>query len=410
MAEIRLPVVTSRSELLGLLTEACELEHGLLCSYLYSAFTIKQDLAEGDLTWQQLQMVRKWAAQIYFVASQEMLHLSQAWNLLAAIGGTPYYLRPNFPQGSKYYPLNLPLKLERFGVSSIRRFVFYERPLGVAPDMYFAKELDLAEADGSLPSYRTVGELYSIILSGFMNIPEAQLFIGAPERQVGRELVDFPTIVKVVDRATAKAAIDEITEQGEGLATDRQDSHFGMFKNILHDLEVERAKSEEVGLVFEPARACLENPVARYRSDYGAPKGTLIEDPYTQEVAELFDSIYGLMLRTLAYVFSNSTGDMTTLIDFSRLSIIVMPTVLKPLGEALTLMNAGGRHAGKTAGPSFAMSRHVLLQADPSTARAVVRERLSELSAAAIELAARDGAPDQLVRSSENLRSLGIGG
>jgi hypothetical protein len=90
-----------RSALLSLLTEACELEHALACTYLYAAFTLKQDLNEGGLDWRQLQKVRFWAAQLYFIASQEMLHLAQVWNLQAAIGGTPYYLRPNFPQSSK---------------------------------------------------------------------------------------------------------------------------------------------------------------------------------------------------------------------------------------------------------------------------------------------------------------------
>ena len=39
--------IRSRSELLKLLSEACELEHGLACSYLYAAFSLKQDLGEA---------------------------------------------------------------------------------------------------------------------------------------------------------------------------------------------------------------------------------------------------------------------------------------------------------------------------------------------------------------------------
>ena len=89
----------SRSALISLLSEACELEHGLACSYLYSAFTLKQSVSEKDLTWQEFQALRIWAGQLYFIASQEMLHLSQAWNLLTAIGGTPYYMRPEFSPG-----------------------------------------------------------------------------------------------------------------------------------------------------------------------------------------------------------------------------------------------------------------------------------------------------------------------
>src|SRR5258706_1202364 len=112
-------LIKSRSDLMSLLTEACELEHGLACSYLYAAFTLRQNIFETangvdapPLTSEQLQAIRRWAGQLYFIASQEMMHLSQVWNLLSAIGGVPYYMRPNFPQGHKYYPIDLPLKLD----------------------------------------------------------------------------------------------------------------------------------------------------------------------------------------------------------------------------------------------------------------------------------------------------------
>ena len=55
----------SRSDLLSLLSEACELEHGLACSYLFTAFTVKSDVSEGGLTERQLQRVRGWAEHIY---------------------------------------------------------------------------------------------------------------------------------------------------------------------------------------------------------------------------------------------------------------------------------------------------------------------------------------------------------
>src|SRR6516165_7495101 len=120
--------IRSRSDLLKLLCEAAELEHGIACSYLYAGFSLKRDLSEGGMTWQEQQMVWRWAAQIYFIASQEMLHLALVWNLTTAIGGTPYYLRPNFPQEPSYYPLKVPLALEPFGLRSLRRFILYEHP------------------------------------------------------------------------------------------------------------------------------------------------------------------------------------------------------------------------------------------------------------------------------------------
>jgi hypothetical protein len=89
----------------------------------------KREISEGGMTsWEEQQKVRRWAAQLYFIASQEMLHLALVWNLTTAIGGTPYYMRPNFPQDSKYYPINIPIELEPFGSRSLRRFTLYEHP------------------------------------------------------------------------------------------------------------------------------------------------------------------------------------------------------------------------------------------------------------------------------------------
>ena len=75
-------IISSRSDLMSLLTEACELEHGLACTYLYAAFTLRQSVFEAaessdnnQLSSEQFQAIRKWAGQLYFIASQEMMHL-----------------------------------------------------------------------------------------------------------------------------------------------------------------------------------------------------------------------------------------------------------------------------------------------------------------------------------------------
>jgi hypothetical protein len=409
------PTIDTRTELLSLLSEACELEHGLACSYLYSAFTLKQDLVEGGLTWEQLQKVRLWAAQIYFVASEEMLHLAQAWNLLAAIGGTPYYMRPNFPQGTKYYSINAPLELEPFGRRALQRFKYYEHPMEVSSERSFFKELGVEKGEAAGPGFRTVGELYHLIASGFRAIPEKELFIGDPRRQVGEVLADFPDIIAVHDRESALRAIGQITEQGEGTLKDRADCHFGMFLEILRQYEDELRAS---GGAFVPARDTIENPVARLRGDYGVPvgrgreehsplRGNLIEDEYSKRVASLFDSAYVLMLRMLSYVFSNSMADPALLRAFSQTAIRMMPVVIKPLGEALTLLPAGEKYGSKKAGPAFGMTRHVPFSPDPEDARTLAQEGLAELTLEASEIAARPGAPPQLQRAAESLKELG---
>jgi len=45
--------IENRSQLIYLLTEAAELEHGVMCLYLFASFSIKRDVKEG-LTEEQL--------------------------------------------------------------------------------------------------------------------------------------------------------------------------------------------------------------------------------------------------------------------------------------------------------------------------------------------------------------------
>ena len=84
--------VESREELVYLLGEACELEHGLLCEYLYAQFSLKRSVAEG-VTPEQLARIQAWEAAIIDVVKQEMLHLALATNILTAIGAAPIAVR-----------------------------------------------------------------------------------------------------------------------------------------------------------------------------------------------------------------------------------------------------------------------------------------------------------------------------
>ena len=66
--------IDTREELINALTEAAELEHGLLCQYLFAAFSMKKHPSE-DVTWSQLELVRSWETHILRVAREEMAHL-----------------------------------------------------------------------------------------------------------------------------------------------------------------------------------------------------------------------------------------------------------------------------------------------------------------------------------------------
>jgi len=104
----------SREELVYLLSQASELEHGLMCEYLFAMFSLKRQAKEGPST-DQLEAAGRWDRMISGVAAQEMLHLALVSNLLTAVGAVPHFERPNFPQQAKYYPPGVQLALVPFG-------------------------------------------------------------------------------------------------------------------------------------------------------------------------------------------------------------------------------------------------------------------------------------------------------
>ena len=382
----------SRARLLSLLTEACELEHGLACSYLFSAFSIKQDLSEGGLDWKQLQTARLWASELYMVAAEEMLHLAQAWNILSAAGGAPYYMRPNFPQSRTYYGFDLPLALEPFGVSALRRFILYETP---ADQITLPPDDTLDDAPGR---YRSVGELYDRISKQIKSLPEGTLFFPGAQGEMGPEFAHFPGIIPVRDTASALAAIEMITEQGEGTSCDRGDSHYAVFRRTLKALLAEQQQDP----TFEPARPVLENPVPRIRGDWNSPgKVNLIRDPFASQTSDLFDDVYSLMLRLLQHAFTQGPASPTAAV-FCNVAINAMTMVLKPLGEALAMMPSG-RGDGSRAGASFGLTRHVSLPPSDEIAVVVASERARELAAVAAAMAGKEAAPPQLAVAAKNL-------
>jgi hypothetical protein len=130
-------MIDTREELINSLYEAAELEHGLLVQYLFSAFTLKRREDEGITKVQQL-LITDWEKAILRVAHQEMYHLANVCNLLSAVGASPQFSRPNFPQPmKKYYPFDF--QLERLNDNSLYRFIIFELPEGEPPPLRLLK-------------------------------------------------------------------------------------------------------------------------------------------------------------------------------------------------------------------------------------------------------------------------------
>jgi len=123
-------VVAHREQLWWLLAEAAQLEHMIMCEYLYAEFSLKDGSGDG-LTAGQAEAVGRWRTTLREIAVEEMLHLALVSNLMTAIGAAPVFGRPNFPQRSGYFPAGVQLDLLPFGEQALRHFLFLERPEGM---------------------------------------------------------------------------------------------------------------------------------------------------------------------------------------------------------------------------------------------------------------------------------------
>jgi hypothetical protein len=350
-------VIEHREALIYMLCEAAELEHGIMCQYLFAAFSLKQAAGEG-LSEAELPAVRRWRKVISHVATQEMLHLALVQNLLSAVGAAPHFSRPNFPHPASHYPAGVRLALLPFGESALRHFIFLERPEGMALHdaeglAAFGRAAPLMTAGDIVPrgqDFATVGHLYRSIEAGFARLCEKYgerwLFVGPPRAQATQKDFGWPELIAVTDLATARQAIEEILEQGEGPRGDWRDAHFGQFVEILD--EFEQARKANRG--FAPARPVLSARVRPPERDVDVP---LVTDPVTAQVMDLFNVGYEILLQILGRFFAHTEETDTELKVLADATIGLMFRVIKPLGELITTLPAGPGYPGMTAGPSF---------------------------------------------------------
>ena len=149
----------------------------------------------------------------------------------------------------------------------------------------------------------------------------------------------------------------------------------------------------------------MVNPSASLDGGYGATANP-IDDPLAAGVAGLFDSVYSLMLRMLAWSFEfDAAGAEAQLRQFCRVAIDLMPRVILPLGEGLMLMPAGKKYPGQTAGPGFGLTRHVMLPPNMENARRLCRERLGEVAAIAAALE-KNPLPEAVAQGCAHLRGV----
>ena len=389
--------IENRAQLIYLLTEAAELEHAIMCCYLFANFSLKNDTSEG-ITSNQLASIRHWRQLIREVAVQEMVHLGSACNLLTAVGGAPQLRRPNLPTSPKAYGSIFQLSLAPFGMHALQQFIAIELPMSLmapeAPSTAPLATVRLSDVFSSEREYATQGTLYRGIEDGFKYLAqkhgEDRLFVGSPTAQTADSYFGLPGLVPVRNLDSALEAINVIVEQGEGASVDSLDSHYHKFNTIRQEYEAILLEEPD----FEPARPVIANPYAMRPSDLAtSPDISLIDNPLSADVCNLFDGCYELMIQILGRLFVHAGETEDELQDLSRTGARMMVEVLEPLGSAITLLPAGPSHPGLNAGPGFRLSRGATIPTNKAAARLIFQERLSELANYCRLLQSEKGAP-----------------
>lgn len=412
--------IETREELINNLTEAAELEHGLLCQYLFAAFSLrKKDDADHEaandrfpeLTWQQVEMIREWEAVILLVARQEMAHLGTVCNLLTAVGGSPQFRRPNFPQSARYFSYagepDIEFTLEPFSEQSLKRFIRFERPLEPPARPIVPRP----------PKYTTVGDLYGQIADAFRRLPEKTLFIGPRPSQESDDWAAGLKLFSVTGKRTAVQAIKWIIEEGEGTPTGGELSHYDRFIQIYGQLTDELGRTPR----FQPAWPVLPNPLTQPHHDSPQGGNIICADYYPRRgpdrvqlpvlpcrIAGLSNRVYGTMLLILMqfWAFAGETAEQRE--GLRATARQMMSGVVRPLGEILTRMPLGEEYPGCTAGPGFELYTDLQPPHDRRNAWLLIHERLIEDATDCRDLAEMPGAPLRLAYLQTNLEGLAL--
>ena len=393
----------TRERLLHFLYEAAELEHNLMCTYLYAAFSLRSGTAEG-LSLTEAETVARWRRTIIDVAIDEMSHLTAIWNITSSVGGIPRVGRTNFPLDPGWLPARVVVRLAPFDEAVLQHFVYLERPAasterdgeGFAPERTFRRSTPWIRLVPLPLDYDTVGEFYRNLGEGLRAMSarsgDPNVFIGDPALQLSAAEVDLPGARRVICLKTAISALESIVLQGEGAPEHSENSHFARFSAIHAEYCALKAQNP----AFTPAHPAATNPVLR---EPPRPGGRVwLEDRAAIATVDLANAAYELMVRLLAYAYVVPAPhpDKALAVD---LSIGLMQAVT-PLGERAARLPAGPSHPECNAGMSFTTLRDTAPLPFGPGGRRFFLERFDELSSLAASL------PDADERTQKSSRIL----
>lgn len=348
LASVGVPATNKspEDELLDLLQNAAEIEHGLMLQYLYTVYSLKISMISGILR---------------LIAIEEMGHFISVQNLLIACGAEPHFGNGEWTDQTVFQPF--PFKLEPASAGSLAKYTIAEMPdptnvpENVKPDL----PTIIAEADTSAKSpveTHRVGLLYAKIYwllrsndepladpkkEPWVGFPVAEMaakpelkgkhvsdaFIadvkdrnGLPEQWIGN--YKSVIVIPISDRGSALQSIARISGQGEGFG----DTPQGHFERFLEAWRLAK-KSEDLA---------VKAPTNPFYKDGPPPLGTgdKIMSAAGRQFARLGDGLYELVLLCIAanlLLASGTASDVRA--KPAKAAIVAMRDCLSTVANAL---------------------------------------------------------------------------
>jgi len=390
----------TREALLHRLYEAAELEHNLMCTYLYAAFSLK-DAGEG-LTADEAAATARWRRTILEVAIEEMGHLCAVWNITSALGGAPRFGRGNFPIDPGYLPAGVVVKLAPFNEAVLQHFIYLERPkdstepdgAGFEPPVRYRRAAPAPRLTPMGIDYDTVGDFYASLgesVTQFVaRVGEKAAFCGDPALQLSADEIDLGGAKPVICAKTALGAFDAIVRQGEGAQADSEGSHYQKFAAIRREYRV----LKEANSGFQPAFPAAVNPVLRRPP---RPEGRVwIENENAAQCVDIANAAYGLMIRIVAYSYGvpRPAPAKAAAVDLG----ISLMKAMTLLAERAARLPAGPSNPECHAGVTFVALRDAAAFPPGVAAHRFFIERLTELAQGAATLDEADARTSRAAR------------
>ena len=298
---------------------ARQVEMSTIPPYLYSAYSIKDQDSDA-------------AKLIISVVVEEMLHLALTTNLLLALGGEPDWgptLMQRYPSLMAHHQPDLMLHLTRCRPEVVRDlFMTIERP----------------ESPGAPPEddeYETLGQFYLALELAIDALAQREDIFGdhQPERQLSDPSLygavkyvadDSGGLMMISDAVSAKAALEVIIHQGEGVSAERwaDESH----QELTHYWKFGQI------------------------ADGTSPIGEtwpVVDDPRSTDFPEALRPVSDLFNAVLRLVFSTMEGMFSSHADQGALAGRLYSLMSEVLSPVARLLMTQPMSESTNAGPTF---------------------------------------------------------